>query len=159
MSKSKKIFISLIFGLFLSLFPYKFFDAVDTTNIQSATGYKPISQVGKFLYTPTEKELVWRYVLEWCESRGNNNAINPNDLDNTPSYGVFQFKPETLKHYLYRYEIISPEILDTFETADFINLSFDREIMYEVLNRMIGEKDKINWKKEFPYCVEKFGKP
>lgn len=158
MSKIQKIYIVILTGVFLSLIPYKFFDVPENQNTKNIET-KPISQVGRFLYTPTEKELVWRYVLEWCESRGNNNAINPNDLDNTPSYGVFQFKPETLKYYLYRYEIISPEVLNTFEREDFINLSFDREIMYEVLNRMIGEKNKINWEKEFPYCVKKFGRP
>ena len=31
-----------------------------------------------------------------CESGGNPKAINPYDLDKTASYGILQFKPQTL---------------------------------------------------------------
>ena len=60
--------------------------------------------------TLTHQQKVWINALEWCESRGKKDAINPNDLDNTPSYYSFQFKPSTFKQYGEKYGVIKKDL-------------------------------------------------
>jgi hypothetical protein len=96
--------------------------------------------------TLTHSQEVWMNVLEWCESRGNPNAINPNDRDNTPSYGAFQFKPSTLDYYAEMYGVA------TTTTMDY-------EVQKAVVTQMILHRNEINWSQQFPDCVKKFGTP
>ena len=110
---------------------------------------------GVYKYTPTLKQKVWIYSLFWCESRGNYLAINPKDLDNTPSYGIGQFKPETLKYYASRYGLLS----DNLEIVDYTNWTFDPDLVYEIVSRMVGERNNIKWSGEFPSCVRNLGLP
>lgn len=108
-------------------------------------------------YQPTHRQEVWRNVLEWCESNGVVTAVNPNDLDNTPSYYSFQWKPSTFKAYALRYELLTPEQLNTPEKVMAEMANYNTQVL--ILNEMIGEREKINWKHEFPDCVRKYGIP
>lgn len=89
---------------------------------------------------------VWISVLEWCESRGNPNAINEEDLDGTPSFGAFQFKPTTLDYYAELYGVATTTLMD-YETQK------------AVVTQMVLHRDEINWYQQFPWCVKKFGIP
>lgn len=97
----------------------------------------------------------WILALEWCESRGDNSAINEEDLDGTPSYYAFQFKPATFRYYAEQYGIIEkglPEAELMNELADFENT---RATVWEMM------KDPgVNWEQQFPWCVTKYiGRP
>jgi hypothetical protein len=87
----------------------------------------------------------WVRALEWCESSGKPEAINPNDLDNTPSYGAFQFKPSTFEYFSKLYGI----------TGELM----DRDVQYEIVSQMVLHRDEIAWDKQFPWCVKKLGFP
>jgi len=100
----------------------------------------------------------WIASLEWCESRGFNNAVNPMDRDGTPSYGAFQFKPSTFEGYAVKYEMQGPSIHpDKYVPlmSDVMNYETQRKI----LRRMIDDPD-VNFYNEFPDCVKnKVGPP
>lgn len=65
------------------------FKAAATTALSFATlmpiTAPPVVEMPKL----THQQEVWIYALEFCESRGNTEAINPKDLDGTPSYGAY----------------------------------------------------------------------
>lgn len=113
--------------------------------------------VGEITATSTEKEIpkkelthqqmVWSYAIEWCESRGKISAVNPKDRDGTPSYGAYQFKPETLVYYSDMFAI---------ERA---TSTMDYSTQRSVFEEMIRHADEVNWSQQFPDCVKKFGPP
>jgi len=113
------------------------------------------SQKGIKQYEPTHQQLVWIYALEWYESRGDNSAINPKDRDGTASFYAFQWKPETFKYYAIRYQLLP----DNLEKEDYLNWMSDYDLQFEIIKRMVGERDKINWYKEFPVTIKKIGLP
>ena len=96
--------------------------------------------------TLTHQQKVWMYALEWCESNGINSAINPNDLDNTPSYGAFQFKPSTLDFFAKKYGVATTTVMDY-------------EVQRKVVEQMVLHRDEIKWQNQFPWCVKKLGRP
>lgn len=103
----------------------------------------------------THQQLVWTYALEWCESRGILDAINPNDLDNTPSYYSFQFKPDTFRGFGTKYGIIP-----TSTTAiELKKLMRDYPTERLILEAMVRDAAHINWYVQFPGCVKKLGLP
>ena len=107
-------------------------------------------------YTLTHEQEVWTGALEWHESSGVKTAINPKDKDGTPSYYSFQWKPSTFKHYALRYKLLP----NNLEDADFFNWMSDYRLQKEIVTRMIGERENINWKREFPHTVKyKIGFP
>ncbi len=87
---------------------------------------------------------VWTYVLEWCESSGITTSVNPRDNDNTPSFGAFQFKPDTFTEYAKKYGI----------EGDLM----DYEAQRAILKNMLSD-DTIKWDKKFPACIRKIGFP
>lgn len=95
---------------------------------------------------------VWVSALEWCESSGRRGAINENDLDGTPSYGAFQFKPGTFSHYVNKYGIEVKR--DKEDLYTFMNYNAQKEIV----NKMIDDP-KVRWESEFPWCIKKIGRP
>ena len=101
----------------------------------------------------THAQKVWISALEWCESRGKSQAINPKDRDGTPSYGGFQFKPSTFEMYRERYGIEMPIVKK--EQWSFMHYDTQRKI----IEHMINDK-KVKWENEFPDCVKKkVGRP
>lgn len=106
-------------------------------------------------YQPTHQQEVWRYVLEWCESRGVQTAVNPNDRDNTPSYYSFQWKPSTFRYFGEKYGLIEKGLT----SEEIMEKMKDYGLQVLILNEMIGEREKINWTQQFPDCVRKYGPP
>jgi len=93
----------------------------------------------------THQQETWIRALEWCESNGSVEAINPKDLDDTPSYGAFQFKPSTFDYFAKLYDV-SGELMD-------------REAQYQIVKNMVLNRDKIAWSRQFSSCVRKLGYP
>ena len=88
---------------------------------------------------------IWLAVLEWCESRGIPSAINSNDSDGTPSFGAFNFKPDTFREYSLKYKIPG-------------NL-MDYDAQLAILEQMLDDPT-VKWaQKEFPGCIKKIGLP
>lgn len=102
----------------------------------------------------THKQEVWRYVLEWCECRGNHEAINQVDRDGTPSYYAFQFKPGTFRGYGEQYGVIPKGLTE----AELMEQLKSYELQREIVGYMILDP-KINWYQQFPDCVRKHGLP
>ncbi len=94
--------------------------------------------------TLAHRQEIWLAVLEWCESRGFPDALNPIDKDGTPSFGAFQFKPDTFARYSKKYGIDGK--LKDYNTQRAI------------VQRMIGDPEVI-WEQEFPDCVRRYGRP
>ena len=92
----------------------------------------------------THQQKVWMHALEWCESRGIPEAVNEEDLDGTPSYGAFQFKPSTLDYFSEKYNVATTSLMDY-------------ESQRSVLEQMILHRDEIDWYQQFPWCVKKLG--
>lgn len=82
-----------------------------------------------------------------CESGGDPNAINPKDLDNTPSYGIVQFKPSTLYYYAHEKYKLLPDI----EREEIMNVIFDADVQIQTFEKMRSDPD-VNWYQEFPTC-------
>lgn len=93
------------------------------------------------------RQEIWVSALEWCESKGKIQAINPKDRDGTPSFGAFQFKPSTYAYFAKSYGMAS--------TTDYMNHETQRKIVI----RMIDDKSVV-WTQQFPDCVKnKVGMP
>jgi hypothetical protein len=88
---------------------------------------------------------VWIYRLGDCESRNNELAINPMDLDGTPSKGQYQFKDGTFNHFSKKYNIPVTSIWEGSEQE-------------QIVRHMI-EDEEVNLAHEFPDCVKKLGLP
>lgn len=100
---------------------------------------------------PPKQELsyqqkVWLGALQWCESKGNPEAVNPKDRDNTPSYGLLQFKPSTFTYYQKRY--------GTPAGTGYM----DPDAQLAIVEQMILRGD-VKWSQQFPECTKKIGKP
>jgi hypothetical protein len=91
-----------------------------------------------------QKREDWLAKLEMCESSGNPKAVNPRDLDGTPSYGLLQFKPSTFEMYSKRYSI-EGELMDPEAQRALVRAMMDDE--------------RVRWHREFPACVERLGRP
>lgn len=110
---------------------------------------KVVADTGTAAATPTltSEQQAWLGALEWCESRGNPKAINPKDRDNTPSYGLLQFKPSTLTLFakLYGIATTSKGVMDpATQTA--------------IVTQMIV-RGGVDWSAQFPVCSHRLGLP
>ena len=79
--------------------------------------------------------------LRFCESRFNDWAINPKDVDGTRSYGRYQYKPGTFRNFSKLYGI-SGELMDG-DTQELITV------------QMI--KNGENLQQQFPACHRRYG--
>lgn len=106
--------------------------------------------------TPIENHRLetWVTALEWCESAGIKEAINPRDRDGTPSYYSFQFKPSTFRQYAERYQFVELGLADGQIKA----LMADYELTRSIIKSMVGD-NKVNFNNEFPVCIKKVGMP
>lgn len=111
-------------------------------DIDRLCGLDDVVCLGEAYATPEQSE--WIDLLERCESSGDPKAVNPKDLDGTPSYGSFQFKPGTFRMYKARYGTEGNMM--------------DRTAQREIVVRMLGDK-RVRWGTEFPDCVSKIGLP
>ncbi len=90
-------------------------------------------------------QIVWLARLMLCESGGKANAINPKDVDNTPSYGLMQFKPGTFNAYIKKYGI-------TGELMDGVS-------QVAIVEQWLLHTGEVRWTQQFPSCVAKLGMP
>ena len=97
----------------------------------------------------------WRMSMRLCESSDNPVAINPNDLDGTPSYGLYQYKPDTFKGYVIKYNLFDWK---NWDKADWENALMSRWHQEEVMTKMIPDLDVV-WETEFPDCTKQNGRP
>jgi len=108
--------------------------------------YTPSAEAWQALESLTHNQNVWIRQLIGCESGGRPAAINPKDLDGTPSYGLLEFKPETFYGFAKQYAI---------QVASFM----DPNKQVVILTNMIKDHENINWFTQFPACVAKYGQP
>ncbi|MDE2102574.1 MAG: hypothetical protein KGL39_35330 [Patescibacteria group bacterium] len=102
----------------------------------------------------TDRQKVWIDALEWCESSGKNEAVNPKDLDGTPSYYAFQWKPGTFREYGIRYGVIDANITNDEMMADMKLYPLELSIVAG----MVKQQD-VPWHELFPQCVRRLGLP
>lgn len=74
-------------------------------------------------------------------------AINPRDSDGTPSYGAFQFKPQSFDYF--------GGLFDVSTSSGVMNYGTQRAI----IEAMLEHRNEIVWSKQFPACVAKLGAP
>lgn len=110
----------------------------DQTVRPAGLTYDPMSTMPEL----SRPQRAWLGALEWCESRGNPKAVNPKDLDGTPSYGILQFKPGTFWGFAKKYNLTLTNYMDPDQ----------QEI---VIGHMLLHKNDINWRQQFPACVKK----
>ena len=146
-----KILIAVIMGVTLSLGVL--------THIQAEKPkQEDVPQAPKL--TKEQKDLehrqeVWISALEWCESRGRNDALNKMDRDGTPSYSNFQWKPSTLLFFGKFYGLIAT----TTQLSDVPKLLQDYELQRNILRSMVKDKN-TEWYQQFPDCTKrKIGLP
>jgi len=99
----------------------------------------------------THQQEVWRSALEWCESRGVKNAINPKDKDGTASYYSWQFKPSTFKAFGIKYGVLPKETTN----AQIPELIKDYQLQKDIVGYMILDKS-TRWSQQFPDCTKRF---
>ena len=145
MTKTQKAFLGL--GLLVSLI---------SLHVSLAFGGRQPVIVNPMSTTPetlTHAQEVWIYALEWCESNGLPTAINELDLDGTPSYYSFQFKPGTFKSFGKIY--LGLEIKTESELMELLK-SYD--LQRAIVERMVLDPT-TQWERQFPGCVRKLGRP
>jgi hypothetical protein len=102
--------------------------------------YRPVTNKTKFLEVNE-----WKRQLRKCESGGNDNALNPKDLDGTPSHGRYQFKDTTFYGFAKQYGIK----VTSHKNGDEQELILDRMIL----------DPKVDLTFQFPGCTTKIGLP
>lgn len=106
----------------------------------------------------THQQRIWLGALEWCESRGNVQAINKVDKDGTPSYYSHQFKPGTFRFYGEKYGLVPKGKTD----ADIMELMKNYELTVKIMEQMILDQSisAHEWRYSlFPGCTAKLGTP
>lgn len=93
----------------------------------------------------TDAEEAWLQELILCESSGNPEAINPLDLDGTPSFGLLQFKPSTFHGYRKQYGLPEKELMDPEAQKDTV--------------RHMMQDPWVDWYQQFPACTRRLGEP
>ena len=97
----------------------------------------------------------WLLALEWCESNGDNTAINEIDRDGTASYYAYQFKPSTFRNYAEKYGVIDKGL----SHAELMEALKDFQKTRATVQGMM-EDPSVIWESQFPVCVKDFiGRP
>lgn len=121
------------------------------TRPQAAMGdIEPVAEpIVKIVYVDkpalTPAQIIWLAHLMDCESDIDSTAINPNDLDNTPSWGILQFKPETFSSFAVKYGI----------TGELMH----PESQVAIVTHWILNPGEVRWEQQFPACVRAWGLP
>ena len=87
-----------------------------------------------------------------CESTDNPLAVNLVDRDGTSSFGRFQFKPKTLRHYADKYRLAD---VSAWDEADTMNWIYDGEFQEQIFRKMLYDKGVV-WTQEFPVCFARY---
>lgn len=90
-------------------------------------------------------QVLWLARLMQCESGLKASAVNPSDLDGTPSLGVLQFKIGTFTHYKAKYGI-EGDIMDAVPQV-------------AIVTEWLLRPGEVDWTRQFPACVRKLGLP
>ena len=90
-------------------------------------------------------QIIWLARLMYCESGLKSNAVNPKDLDNTPSYGLLQFKPSTFHAAVKKYGLST--------TTSYM----DAETQVAIAEQWI--LNGVDLTNQFPACVRQLGHP
>lgn len=165
---NKKLKAALIIGALIVLL--LFGREVQSTpgTPESTASSTPASSEEPSLPKISHRQEVWRNALEWCESRGNPDAINKIDRDGTSSYGAYQFKPETFWAYGEMYSVVRrPEVREpqvVLLVDGSLGSEYDalmhRDTQAAIVDQMILHYDEINWRQQFPDCIKnKIGMP
>ena len=80
--------------------------------------------------------------LRWCESRWQDNALNPADLNGKPSKGRYQFQDKSFLHYTTKYGLYGK--------------IYDGELQEKLVVKMIKDPE-VNLRTEFPDCHKRYG--
>jgi len=139
MKTTTKIAIAIAVGIATAL-------TISLNTAISQTQYEKVNVEVEKADILSYRQRAWIGALQWCESRGNPDALNPNDRDNTPSYGILQFKPSTYYSFGKLYGI------DTKPGYK------DAETQIKIVEQMIL-RGGINWAQQFPDCTKKLGTP
>ena len=121
---------------------------------KKAEGEPLIPQLTPYQLDLIHRQEIWISALEYCESRGLNSALNKKDLDGTPSYSNFQWKPSTLLGFGKQYGLISTDKT----IKDVPELLKDYELQRSIVRKMINDP-QVKLKGQFPGCVKKLGLP
>lgn len=143
----KTILLTIALALVLTLGWAQRTDEIVVDNIEAqpvtiVTTEEPEETTIEVIQSDAREE--WLAKLIICESGGRPEAINPKDRDNTPSYGLLQFKPSTFELFSKEYGI-EGELMDP-------------EAQKAIVRRMMDDKSVV-WEKQFPDCVRKLGTP
>lgn len=129
-----------------------------TRHAESETAEEPPSPVKAWVDPLSHAQRVWLGALEWCESKGNGEAINKVDRDGTPSYYWYQFKPGTFRGFAEKYGLIEKGKTD----AEIAVLMKSYELTNAMMEQMILDPTITakTWRYQlFPGCTEKLGTP
>lgn len=108
----------------------------------------------KYSANLNHEQEVWLHALEWCESGGRVTEINKKDVDGTPSYFSFQFKPSTFKAFGIKYGMFSHHITD----EEVRTRLADYDLQKKMVSFMINDRS-VRWRREFPDCSRRLGNP
>ena len=151
---TRDIVIWVVIGILAFILTHKAHGAIWDNLVD--VGFKLASQANS---TPKQPRPAFSEVdrliesLAVCESGGNNIAVNPNDLDNTPSYSTFQWKPSTWSLYVKRYKLWNSE---EWDEADLVNAMWDTQYQKEIVKKMFTDP-RVDLRREFPGCSKKLG--
>ena len=123
------LFWSVLFGLLTAYI-------VSPTQVDGSVAYKP---------SLSHAQVIWIAQLMNCESDVTATAVNPNDLDNTPSWGILQFKPSTFESFAVKYGI-GGELMSA-------------ESQVAIVTHWILNPSEVTWSQQFPACIRKIGEP
>lgn len=128
------------------LTPIKRVEKVVGRDLIAKAAFLSVQSKGGSTTDPVE----WINALEWCESNGDNTAINKIDRDGTASYYAFQFKPSTFRGYATQYGIIEKGVDD----MELMELLADYELTRSTVWRMMQDP-AVRFENQFPDCVRK----
>ncbi len=97
----------------------------------------------------------WIRSMAHCESTNNPKALNEVDLDGTPSYGLFQFKKGTFRHYVEKYNLFDWQ---KWTVSDWKKAIWNGDYQETIFRAMLQDSD-VDLRHEFPGCTRKLGLP
>lgn len=156
---TKKIILVLALVAILAPLQASHEGAEEEIQIAEAVPEKPSETIRAW----TEEE-EWLERLVMCESSGNPEAINEEDLDGTPSYGLLQFKPSTFWMFAEAYGIVHRQYepdtayMPDMSIGSWYDVMMAPEYQRAIVRRMMRDPS-VKWENQFPGCVRKLGLP